>query len=260
MKSRVVQLEIHVAHGCNLSCVGCTHFSQEGYSGRHTVQSFVSEIAPWSRRLLPKHFLLLGGEPMLNQELSDICVEARRLWPKTNLILVTNGLLFKRHPKLPEVLKANRIHFDVSIHYNSPEYLKQLEEVKLWAAEHSLPIRWRESFRDWSLYYTGAGASARPFNDGNPQASWDICASRWCMQVYNGNLHKCPPMAYLPMHVEKFGGEKWKPYIRKGLSPMCTDKELLEFVHRRAESCCGMCPSKPQPISKPDPMRRVSLL
>ena len=84
-----MQLECHVAHGCNLFCTGCTHFSQESYSGRHTVQSFREEVAPWSKRLLPQHFLILGGEPMLNPDLAAICAEARRLWPEVNLILVT---------------------------------------------------------------------------------------------------------------------------------------------------------------------------
>ena len=269
-RPRVIQIEVHVDHACSLACDSCTHFSQEKMTGRHTVESFRKEMLPWAKRLLPSHFLLLGGEPTLNPDLVRICEEARKLWPETdgnkhvvNMMLVTNGSHLHRHPALPEALKRNGIHLDLSRHHDAPDYLEMLRKAEEWAKVNNVPIRWRESFRDWLLYYHGVGVSARPFNDDNPQSSWQSCPSKWCMQIHEGKLHKCPPVTYLPLHVAKYGDGDgaWAKYLKyKALSPDCTQVELMEFITRKAEGCCGMCPANPQPLVKSNPMKRVSLI
>lgn len=269
-RPRVTQIETHVTHACSFECEGCTHFSQEKMKGQHTVESFRAEIGPWSKRLLPHNFLLLGGEPTLNPNLTQICQAARDLWSGVEngkhlvtMMLVTNGSHLHKHPELPEVLKRCKIHLDVSVHHDAPEYLAKLEEVKDWAAKHDLSIRWRESFRDWTAYYRGEGANAEPFADNDPQASWNHCASRWCFNLHEGKLFKCPMSAYIKMHVAKFpqNKEKWLPYLGyNGLEADCSEPQLTEFIHRRCESICGMCPANPQPLVKSNPMRRVNLV
>lgn len=270
-RPRIVQLEIHVDHACSLACDSCTHFSQEKLVGRHTVESFRAEMIPWSKRLLPHHFLLLGGEPTLNPDLVQICQASRELWPEVErdgkhtvtMMVVTNGSHLHKHPLLPEVLKRNSIHLDLSRHHDAPDYLEMLGKAEQWAKDNNVPIRWRESFRDWLLYYRGAGVSARPFNDRQPQQSWNHCPSRLCMQVHESKLWKCPPVTYLPLHVAKYGDGDgtWKPYLNyNALSPDCAEFELLEFIKRKAEACCGMCPANPQPFVKSNPMKRVSLI
>jgi MoaA/NifB/PqqE/SkfB family radical SAM enzyme len=254
---------MHVAHGCNFTCDGCTHFSNEGFGGRETPSSFRNFVAPWAKRILPSHVLLLGGEPTLNPELTEIVSIARDLWPEPAMMLVTNGWFLHKHPDLPKVLKERRVHLDVSIHHNSPDYLAQLEKVKDWASSHELIIRWRESFRDWMLYYKGVGKTAEPYTDNDPQSSWNHCPSRWCMNIHEGKLYKCPMIAYVPMHVAKYGDNngKWALYLKyTPLSPDCTDTELRQFISKQCEAFCAMCPAHPTPHHKADPTRRKALL
>jgi hypothetical protein len=261
-KVPITQVEMHVTHVCNFTCDGCSHFSQEIYSGRETVDSFRNSLQPWARWLEPKHFLVLGGEPTLNPELSEILEVARELMPTVNLMLVTNGWFLYKHRRLPGVLKKNRIHLDVSIHHDSPEYLSKLEEIKALASEWGIPIRWRESFRDWVRYYRGVGADAKPFNDSNPRSSWEHCDSRWCLTIHEGKLWKCPPIAYLPMHVRKYGDPdgRWDAYLRYvPLEPNCTLSQLKHFVERKCEAICSMCPANPTPYKKPSPLVRLEL-
>jgi len=60
-------LEYHVAHGCNLSCQQCSHYSNFHLAGKlPTVADAESEYSQWSHRLKPTRFALLGGEPLLN--------------------------------------------------------------------------------------------------------------------------------------------------------------------------------------------------
>ena len=260
---KVIQVEMHVTHSCNLACEACTHFSNEIYSGRETPDSFRTSLQPWTERLMPSHFLLLGGEPTLNPDLCEILEVARELWPEVaSMMLVTNGWFLKRHPRLPEVLKRTKIHLDVSIHYDSPEYTAKLAEIEDTCGEWGIPIRWRPSFKDWTRYYQGAGVDAAPFEDADPRSSWNHCDSRHCLTIHEGRLWKCPPLAYLPMHVEKYGDKdgKWAPYLAyRALEPTATLEQVKDFVNRKVEHFCSMCPAKPQPFRKADPLLRINL-
>ncbi len=48
-------LEYHVAHGCNLSCQQCSHYSNFRLAGRlPTLADAESEYSQWSHRLKPR--------------------------------------------------------------------------------------------------------------------------------------------------------------------------------------------------------------
>jgi Radical SAM superfamily/4Fe-4S single cluster domain len=267
-KVRCVQVEYHISSVCNFTCVGCSHFSEEGHAGRATVQSFKDEVGPWSKRLAPQYLLLLGGEPTLNPDLVEIVEECGRTWDKeVKKILVSNGWFLHKFPNLPKMLKSTNTRLDLSIHHDSPEYLAKLAEIRDLVKSWGIVPRMRESFRDWSLYRVGHGKDTRPFHDEDPQRSWDVCASRHCLQIHEGMLWKCPPISYLGMHLNKYINDmtdevarEWEPYSSyRPLDVSCTDVELMEFVNRRSEGCCSMCPASPTPFRKPDPVRRRSL-
>ncbi|MFQ5732854.1 MAG: hypothetical protein ACE5KM_12980, partial [Planctomycetaceae bacterium] len=67
-----------------------------------------------------------------------------------------------------------------------------------------------------------------------------------CLQLHDGKLWKCPAIAYLGIQDRKYGlGESWKPYLAyEPLEVECSDAELREFVERRVEAACGMCPAR----------------
>ncbi len=63
-------LEYHVAHGCNLSCQQCSHYSDHHLAGvMPTVEQADADYSKWSHRLKPRRFALLGGEPLLNPQI-----------------------------------------------------------------------------------------------------------------------------------------------------------------------------------------------
>ena len=265
-RPRVIQVERHVAHACNFSCVSCSHFSQEGHTGRDTVESFVREVGPWAPRLFPQYVLILGGEPCMNPDLCDILVEARKLWPErgtegVRILLVTNGWLLHKHPRLPDVLRANDIRLDLSVHNDHPTYRAQFGTILNLVRSWGITPHFRESYRKWTAIYHGSGKDVLPFTDGNPQQSWERCVSHWCLQLHEGRLWKCPPVAYLPMQHRKYGLDEraWAQFLSyKALEPTCSDSELTEFVQRKCESICGQCPANPVPFRKPLPLRGVT--
>ena len=256
-------LEYHVSHACNLACSNCSHYSDGKHSGMSSAAEAERQFGLWSDRLLPRKFSLVGGEPTLNPELGEIIEIARRHWPHAILQLVTNGFYLSRHPELPRILEETACRLEISVHHQSPEYQARLEPVRKlvasWETGHCLKVNWRESATQWRRTYQGFGREMRPFDDGDPQASWERCHSKWCPQIHDGKLWKCPQMAYLPMQAAKYGLEgvdEWKPYLAyTPLSAECSEVELREFLSRKAEPCCGACPAGKVLFELPLPLR-----
>jgi hypothetical protein len=257
----LINLELHVAHSCNLRCESCSHYSDHGHSGLLAVEDAEDWMAPWSKRLEPKKFSLLGGEPAANPELTAFVPLARRHWPRAQLRIASNGLLLHRHPDLPKALaKAGNSVLDVSLHHVSDEYRARIEPVfellRGWVRDHGIEVRFTHSYANWTRRYRGFGKAMEPFEDGDPRKSWEVCAAHHCRQLHEGKIWKCGPLAYLPMQHRKFGlSEKWRPYLAyRPLEPDCSDAELDAFLDQEEESACGMCPKSPERFELPVPL------
>lgn len=261
MTATLQNLEIHVAHGCNLTCESCAHFSNQGHTGLLSFEQAQDWFGAWSPRLSPLQVSLLGGEPALNPRLADIIKLARAHWPDARLIVVTNGFLLSRHQTdLPRELAAARAELHISIHFDSVEYEAKLEPVRAqvdrWEEEFGIEVTWRPSESTWTRRYHGWGAEMKPFNDAAPRSSWEHCRARWCVQLHEGQLWKCPPLAYLPMQQQRHHiGPEWDPYLAyEPLPPSCGEAELAKFISREDEPYCAMCPATPPKFLLPSPL------
>jgi hypothetical protein len=255
-------LEIHLAHGCNLFCQGCSHYSNQGHKGVLSLAEAERWMGLWSRRLSPHTFSLLGGEPTLHHDLAGFVALARRHWPSARLRLVTNGFFLHRHPALPVVLQgdANACLY-LSVHHDSPEYKKRLRPIrdllKSWKRQYGIRVEVYSSFKNWTRRYHGSGSAMEPFKDGRWRQSWKQCPARNCPQLFEGSIWKCAPLAYLKLQDTKYGlSDSWKPYLHyQPLAAGCSDSQLDEFFCREEETFCGMCPADPEKIKLPMPLR-----
>ncbi|MEO5759389.1 MAG: radical SAM protein [Mesorhizobium sp.] len=255
-------LELHVAHGCNLSCESCSHYSNHAHSGIVSLDEADRWMKLWSQRVSVERFTLLGGEPSIHPQLPEFVRLVRRHWPRTRIDVVSNGFFLHRHPTLPAVLVADpNAGLTVSVHHDSEEYREKLKPVfallEAWRREHNLVADIRPSSKNWTRRYEGFGDSMQPFEDGDARASWEICPARYCKQLYDGRIWKCAPLAYLPMQKAKYRlSEKWDPYLKyQPLEPDCSRAELEAFAAREDEAACGMCSGKKRLFELPIPLR-----
>jgi hypothetical protein len=260
-KRALINLELHVAHSCNLRCESCSHYSNHGHLGMLSPGEAEAWMAPWTTRLAPMQFSLLGGEPAANPKLVQFVLLARRAWPRAQLRIASNGLLLHRHPDLPEALAmAGNAVLEVSVHHASDEYRARIEPaldlIRGWARNYPIRIRLIHSYAGWTRRYKGFGAAMEPYEDESPRRSWEICPARRCQQLHEGKIWKCAPLAYLPMQDRKYGlSEKWREYLRyEPLSADCSDAELNAFFDREEESVCGMCSASLDPFELPLPL------
>lgn len=255
-------LELHVVHGCNLTCESCSHYSNHGLKGMLAPEEAGRWMMPWARRLAPRTFSLLGGEPTLHPELTRFIGLARLHWRRSEIRLVTNGFFLDRHPDLPRALaSAGKSVLEVSIHHASDEYRARMEPVfdllRSWRRRFGIRIVLTHSYANWTRRYKGFGSAMAPYEDGRPRQSWEHCPAKYCRQLMADGIAKCGPLAYLKMQDEKFRlSEKWRPYLDyQLLKPTCSDAELADFLSRQEEPYCGMCPAAPERFDLPVPFR-----
>jgi len=262
------QLEFHVTHTCNFSCQGCSHYSNHGHSGTISVDDAREWLYNWSRRIKPKKFVILGGEPTLHKDLVDMVYMIRLMYPDpyTSIDLVSNASFLHNHPQLPTALKATSTTLAISIHSTKhKDYARKFKRgyqlAKSWRHDLGVAVEfWDFTNQHWIPQYKGFGSNILPFDDNNPRESWNKCISKHALQLHENKIWKCPPLAYLPMQKKKYDlSSKWDPYLEyKPLEPDCTDAELEEFLSREDESYCSMCPANQTPIVKEDPTLPVS--
>lgn len=261
----IPHLELHVTHTCNFTCEGCSHYSNHGHSGTLSLEECEEWLDVWGKRIQPKLFTILGGEPTLNKNLTQIVYMVRMQWPnfdETEIDLVSNASFLHMHPSLPEALVATDTALAISIHNKTDiNYVRKFKNgynlAKKWNKEYGVRVEfWNFTNDYWVPQYKGYGNKMMPYEDNNPRKSWEKCISKKAMQLHEGKLWKCPGLAYLPMQAKKYNLDpKWDPYLKyKPLSPDCSEDELVEFLNREDESFCSMCPAYvDKPYQKPDP-------
>lgn len=258
-------IELHVAHTCNLTCESCSHYSNHAHKGILDLAQAEDWMRAWSKRITLDELNLLGGEPTMNPRLSEFVVLARKYWPATHIRIITNGFFLHRHPALPSTLEADgNASLALSVHHNDPTYLKRLRPafdlLAAWQRDHGTIVETRQSDEGWTRRYLGSGAEMLPFEDGRSRQSWEICPARYCKQLHDGKLWKCPPLAYLNLQKAKYElSPRWDPYLQYApLDPTCTDQELDEFLQREDEQACSMCSAEVLRFSLPNPLRSRS--
>lgn len=258
----IPNLDVHVTHDCNFQCENCAHFMQHKFRGTHIpLEEMESWYSKWHQRIKPINLGLLGGEPFLHPNLPEMCHLTRKYFPNSKIEVVTNLTLIHLHPELWKDLIESDVRLTISIHSRDPNYVKvmnpKLEIAKEWK-KRGVRVKLEDSVKEWNKVYIGDGEDILPYEDLNPQVSWDHCPTgQICFQLHEGHIWKCAPLAFLPLMKKKYPNisDKWDPYLTyKPLKSDCSDYALNSFFDRKCEVYCSMCPSLPEHQDKKNPL------
>ena len=260
MKS-VPHLEWHVTHSCNFTCLGCGHYTNDGYRKDISVDELKSWYLPWVDKIRPRELSMLGGEPLLNKDIIETIYMTKEVWnikSDQKFELVSNALLINKHPDLPKALSDTSCTLTITKHSEDPTYLKlfgkSIKTIDEWGIEYVI----HDATHYWLKGYIGYGSNIKPLT-GDFQESWNNCPTgQENFQLYNGKIYKCAPLAYLPLQKQKYPNlsDKWNPYLK--YIPLTPDGDIEEFFSREAESVCSMCPNSTELMSKPSPLNPPS--
>lgn len=243
----ISSLEWHVSHNCNFSCNYCCDFSNYKHNDRITRQTLLEWYKPWHQRIKPDTVALLGGEPLLNKDIINIIIDAKQYWPQSQLELVTNGWLIENYPTLLDTLRDTNTKLYISKHVDTPEYNAKFDSIVNKVRDKGLKVSIYPNHKIWYQIYKGTGTDIEPYEDSDPESSWNNCPTyQDCFQLYDSQIWKCPPVAYINLLAKKIQlNTKWNEYLSyRALQPNCSDQQIVEFFSKGAEKVCGMCAAK----------------
>ena len=269
-------VETMITQVCNLSCTGCTNYSDlqhEGYvpwsQGRDWIES-------WLERVDIADFGILGGEPTVSPEVNDWILGLRQVLPKAQIRFTTNGLLLnKKFDIVENMADVGNCVFKIAFHQDNPELeevVKRIFNMYDWEPVVEYGVhRWKtkNNFRFHvkrpdTFWKTFKG----PYEDMAPHTSipsdaFDICCQQTCPLLHNGRIYKCSTSGLLAETLEKFNtpnSEQWQQYLQQGMGADCSDQELTTWLENfgKPADVCGMCPSPTDLDSKIIHLENVS--
>lgn len=124
-------LEFHVADHCNLNCKYCTHYSplvnEPVFTDFETFEKGIRQLKNYVYDI--GIIRILGGEPLLNPELSRFIRLVRSLYPASIIDVVTNGLLVEKiDDELIQTMKDCIAFFHISLYKPMEGKIKQVEK------------------------------------------------------------------------------------------------------------------------------------
>lgn len=256
-------IETMLTYGCNLSCRGCTNYSDYNVGGLVSWEQGRSWIKDWLTRVDIKDFGLIGGEPLMNPQVIDWIQGCRQLMPETQIRFTTNAVLLKKRPEvIQSLMDIGNCVIKLSLHqpqeFYTQETLAWLFGVADWSpvTEHGIN-RWRTANnvrlqinfpQRFVKTFQGEYENMMPYQS-NPNESYDICVQQTCPLLYNNRLYKCSSIALLDTVLTNWNQPKqgaWAPYLKyQGIGIDCSENDLQNFLSNfgKPESICTMCPT-----------------
>ena len=96
MKKVLPFLETMITYSCNLSCTGCTNYSDYTMKGYVSWEQGKTWLSNWLDRVDIPDFGIIGGEPLLCPDVNKWIVGCRELMPDTQIRFTTNASLLTK--------------------------------------------------------------------------------------------------------------------------------------------------------------------
>jgi hypothetical protein len=248
---RIFQVECAITHGCNLKCEQCSFMC--GYRrGIVPAKDVILWFDTWSKKINPRTFLILGGEPLLHPDLAEIILAAGRCWPQARIKVVSNGLLIpKVADKVFDALFKVGGSIEVSLHFNTSGYRQKFQDGLARLRNLGIPFNVRPSNTHWlKLYQVDDRGRILP-NQSIPERAWNNCCCRTCQAIDDNKLFKCSHLAnWRQAFREKVLGDEWSAvwnYIP--LTSDATEEEIIAHLLPKPIQECRLCTEKKEYIT-----------
>ena len=125
-------IETMVNQNCNLSCHGCSNYSDLTHQGYTSWNDGKASLERWLERVEIPDFGILGGEPLMNPEIEKWILGLRKLMPNAQIRFTTNGLLLNKKFHIVKLLEEiGNCVFKIAVHVKDKELETNRKEKKL---------------------------------------------------------------------------------------------------------------------------------
>lgn len=220
-------LEFHITNKCNLNCAGCSHFvpliPEDDEVDFDRLCSDLSRL-----KQLVSHvgnIRIMGGEPLLCEKMIDFCEITRRLYPHSNIKIVSNGILVgKLSDYHLNKIRELEITFDITCYPPVYGIYDKIAEIfKQNRINYSMDIRW--------------GLCPVLHHDEEHKFRYDCTAlSCECWNLYKGKIYPCPLAAYVT-YFNKYYNEKFPDDEGVDINREVHFEELYKNVIKSKKIC-----------------------
>jgi len=218
-------LDVHVTDHCNLNCRGCEHYSSISDPVFADLAQTVRELERLAELFENiEQIYLLGGEPLLHPGVDGFVCETRRIFPRTRLYVMTNGVLVTRMPgSFWDTLREERAtllcdSYPINIPHDAIDELGR---------ERGVVIEWMKPADEFFRIPLDRSASC------DPAASFDRCRGLSnCAIVRGGRLYPCAHVAYADIPAKRFGMPDIEPCEQDSVPIFggTTGDEIIDFL------------------------------
>lgn len=250
------------SYACNLSCQGCTNYSDLNIKGNVNWENCQSWLEQWLEKININDFGIIGGEPLANPLIDQWIIGSRKLMPDAQIRFTTNGVLLHKKIEIVDLLHeiGNSI-FKISVHTdnenieNSIEYI--LQKYNFEKIEEFGIVRYKTS-NNFRFQINRPTTFVKSFknnyqnmipHNSDPKEAFKVCVQKTCPLLYKGKIYKCSTSGMLNDILKKFKRDElpeWDFYSRyKGISVTDSTEIIEDFIKKfgKPESICSMCPS-----------------
>lgn len=189
-------LEIPIVEHCNLNCKGCSHFSPIAKPKEYELDRFKKDIRKLKEKIVSISVIrLLGGEPLLCNQLIGFVEETRKVYPESEIRIVTNALLLNSmEENFWDLVKQNNVIIDITLY---PILYPKEKQIINCLNEHNVAFIMHKTsvFRK-----TLSDRKSKVF--GNLSKDWERCQ---CTNLYDGKVSPCAIVMFINILNAKFG-------------------------------------------------------
>ncbi|MDR3361692.1 MAG: radical SAM protein [Desulfovibrio sp.] len=194
--------EVHLAEHCNLNCFGCNHYSPLANEEYLSIDKFTDDFARMFELTQGnvEYINLLGGEPLLNNDIIIYIEIARRYFLNSRINVVTNGLLIlQKNDNFFDICHKNKIVLCITKYPGI-----QWDKVEKYVASHNIMLEyWEDKPNCKHSWYFPLDLSGKQ----NAKENFLQCRdANSCIFLRKGRLFTCviPPNIY---HFNKYFGK-----------------------------------------------------
>jgi organic radical activating enzyme len=225
-KPTLKYLETNIVDHCNLNCKACTHFCSVAKKNFININSFNRDLNEIREKINIKIFRIMGGEPLLHPNICDFLYIARKHFPKTDIRLVTNGLLLKKMPeKFWVSLRLTHIKVDMSkyppTHNEFDSYINLINENNVKIGD----------INDSEKFFLSLNLKG----DTDKKKIYNACLSKRCKNLRNGRIMICPTACYVTLYNDAFN--KSIPHDRGIDIYSASGVEIINYLKQIPDTC-----------------------
>lgn len=230
-------LELIVADHCNIACRQCNHASPVMKKWNATAESVARDLAQLAPLYRPRMLRILGGEPILNPQITEIIRVARDSGIAEHLQLVTNGLLLDR---LDDAAWDLLSEVEISIYPAAGMTEAMIDKARMKGIRHNTVVS-TCIYPQFRMTFCSQPAQDKALVED----IWMGCkmAQVWgCHAVRDGFIYRCPQSIYISMLGGAQGSAEGLSLDDEPTAPL--QPRLLAFLNaagplRACSQCAG---------------------